>query len=236
MIVDYRERDLSSAIAAAGMEHTTDNLHVGDVAIFDGSETIIERKTLSDLRASIIDGRYREQKERLKSSGLNVIYLLEDPMFVDGRILTDAEPLVKGVFISLMLSKKWKVMCTRNVQESADMLVGMEKKMVEWTSCGRGGGGMITHSKAQISKKSCKTPEDAALAALTCVRGVSVEKAKGVMDAVGSLKQLGECEVGAISDIQCGAKRRRIGTEIAGRISKMLNAHQRNSNTEMEES
>jgi len=39
---------------------------------------IVERKTADDLAASIMDGRYDEQKFRLKSCGINnVIYLVE---------------------------------------------------------------------------------------------------------------------------------------------------------------
>ena len=39
---------------------------------------IVERKTGSDLASSIIDGRYEEQKFRLKNCGINnVIYLVE---------------------------------------------------------------------------------------------------------------------------------------------------------------
>lgn len=39
---------------------------------------IIERKTADDLAASIMDGRYEEQKFRLKNCGINnVIYLIE---------------------------------------------------------------------------------------------------------------------------------------------------------------
>ena len=39
---------------------------------------IIERKTADDLAASILDGRYEEQKFRLKSCGINnVMYLIE---------------------------------------------------------------------------------------------------------------------------------------------------------------
>jgi ERCC4-type nuclease len=39
---------------------------------------IIERKTADDLAASIMDGRYEEQKFRLRNCGINnVIYLVE---------------------------------------------------------------------------------------------------------------------------------------------------------------
>jgi len=217
MIVDYRERELSAAISASGLQHTTNNLHVGDIAISNGSETIVERKTWDDFWASITDGRFKEQKERLKQSGLNVIFLLEDARFVDGRVLTDTNVALKGAFISLLLSKKWKVVCTRNVQESADILIEMEKKMIEWEG-GSTTSKSITHSKSQISKKSCKTPEDSALAALTCIRGVSVDKAKTIMTEYGSIEQIIQVSVTDLADTKCGTKRRRLGSDVATRI------------------
>ena len=40
---------------------------------------IVERKRMDDLASSIVDGRFREQKYRLKQSGLgHVIYLIEE--------------------------------------------------------------------------------------------------------------------------------------------------------------
>ena len=40
---------------------------------------IVERKRMDDLASSICDGRFREQKHRLKQSGLgHVIYLIEE--------------------------------------------------------------------------------------------------------------------------------------------------------------
>ena len=49
---------------------------------------IVERKTLSDLRSSIIDGRYHEQKGRLRKSGLlNVVYLIEFAQSVHNNMM-----------------------------------------------------------------------------------------------------------------------------------------------------
>merc|ERR1719234_1984744 len=40
---------------------------------------IVERKRMDDLASSIIDGRFREQKHRMKQSGLgNAVYLIEE--------------------------------------------------------------------------------------------------------------------------------------------------------------
>jgi crossover junction endonuclease MUS81 len=59
----------------------THSLTIGDFAFICNGEIldyIIERKKADDLAASIMDGRYKEQKYRLKNSGAkNVIYLYE---------------------------------------------------------------------------------------------------------------------------------------------------------------
>ena len=38
---------------------------------------LVERKTASDLRASIVDGRFVEQRSRLLQSGFDVVYIVE---------------------------------------------------------------------------------------------------------------------------------------------------------------
>jgi ERCC4-type nuclease len=62
----------------------SETLPLGDIIVNDGENDciIVERKTLSDLAASIKDGRYEEQSYRL--NGLNhhnhnIIYLIERP-------------------------------------------------------------------------------------------------------------------------------------------------------------
>jgi len=64
--------------------HDTLNLDVGDIQLYHSNNpslplVVIERKTLTDLAASIRDGRYKEQIFRLKSLGLptRVFYILE---------------------------------------------------------------------------------------------------------------------------------------------------------------
>jgi hypothetical protein len=53
-------------------------------------DCIVERKTVNDLASSIVDGRYEEQKGRLKGCGIfNCVYLVEgaslNPQGVRGR-------------------------------------------------------------------------------------------------------------------------------------------------------
>ena len=83
LIIDNREKDLKGIFPDAEYK----NLDLGDIQIklteTEEFFTIIERKTMKDLIASVNDGRYREQKKRLLETGLTgnrIIYLLEGSM------------------------------------------------------------------------------------------------------------------------------------------------------------
>jgi len=84
-VVDTRERDLIILLS-----WPVKTLPVGDIWIgLSGEQMIpggivIERKTTDDLEASILDGRYREQRTRLttycQESGARPLYVIEGPM------------------------------------------------------------------------------------------------------------------------------------------------------------
>ena len=70
-----------------GIQYETRKLSIGDfVWIAKGENNIevvlpyiVERKRMDDLRSSIMDGRYKEQKQRIQQCGLkNKIYLVEE--------------------------------------------------------------------------------------------------------------------------------------------------------------
>ena len=64
MIVDTREAELIRLFTDEKVEIEVKQLSVGDIWIGD---LIIERKSIRDLEASILDGRYREQRGRILS-------------------------------------------------------------------------------------------------------------------------------------------------------------------------
>ena len=91
--VDYREKELithlDNALDDKKKFHIC-NLPIGDVIIGCDSENdipkpeeilcIMERKTVSDMAASIRDGRYEEQSYRLNDSNVpnhNILYVIE---------------------------------------------------------------------------------------------------------------------------------------------------------------
>ena len=91
IIIDERERDLYDKCLSIIQENvkvdfqlSKEVLPLGDIFIKtpnDNSLILIERKSLSDLLASIKDGRYEEQSYRLiHSSGIprhSIIYIIE---------------------------------------------------------------------------------------------------------------------------------------------------------------
>jgi ERCC4-type nuclease len=103
LIIDNRERDLIEKCGLIISNNPnmvtieTDVLPIGDILMKtdEGKDVLlVERKTLSDLIASIKDGRYEEQSHRLKNaSGFdshNVIYLIEGMFSMAANAATSA--------------------------------------------------------------------------------------------------------------------------------------------------
>ena len=75
LVIDSREAELIKCIKDMnmGIKFDVRNLHIGDVHIeyktneTSGISMCIERKSVSDLSNSIKDGRYKEQKFRMKA-------------------------------------------------------------------------------------------------------------------------------------------------------------------------
>lgn len=109
-------------------------LSLGDILIKtdEGKDVmIVERKTLSDLLASIKDGRYEEQSHRLKNaSGFpshNIVYIIEG-MFSTLRTVMEKK-LVISTIASLNYFKGFSVIRTSGIQETAEMLIYMADKI-----------------------------------------------------------------------------------------------------------
>lgn len=116
--VDIREQDLLNQLKYLvenipifkNLTLKTEVLPIGDIIITtdnDNEKLIIERKSVSDLLASIKDGRYEEQSYRL--NGLehhnhNIIYLIEGDVNRVNRFKSDNK-VEKLTMYSAMFSK-----------------------------------------------------------------------------------------------------------------------------------
>ena len=114
----------------------SETLPLGDIIINDGTNdcVIIERKTLTDLAASIKDGRYDEQSYRLNGiphHNHNIIYLIEGDMhnFNTFKARIDKQTLYSAMF-SIQYFKGFSVMRSNNIFETAVISCNMVYKLV----------------------------------------------------------------------------------------------------------
>ena len=132
IILDDREHGLFQAMQQhiaqgdydVSLEKKT--LEIGDIHLVHENReiVIIERKSLSDLIASIKDRRYEEQSHRLiHASGLyrhHIMYIIEG-QFVNLRNISEREKkMVYSSMIALQLYKGFSVVRTHSLLETAE--------------------------------------------------------------------------------------------------------------------
>jgi ERCC4-type nuclease len=143
--IDVRERDLFAYFKSTLEKHSmtneilllSENLPLGDIIIGDhlGEKIIIERKTLSDLAASIKDGRYTEQSYRLNGiehHNHNIIYLIEGDItkYNIFKAKMDKMTLYSAMF-SINYYKGFSVMRSNSMEETSLILCNMVSKMLK---------------------------------------------------------------------------------------------------------
>ncbi|KAK4192816.1 putative crossover junction endonuclease mus-81 [Podospora australis] len=96
----------------------------GDEVILDW---IVERKRLDDLIGSIKDGRFHEQKFRLRRSGIkNVIYLVEE-MSMDANHYHKYEEAVQSAIASVQVVNGYFLKKTQKTDDSIQYLAAMTR-------------------------------------------------------------------------------------------------------------
>lgn len=149
--IDIRENELFHKCKATieavpkfqDIQLVSEVLPLGDIIINDGTKDciILERKTLTDLAASIKDGRYEEQSYRL--NGLNhhnhnIIYLIEGDMtrFNTFKERIDKQTLYSSMF-SIMYFKGFSVIRSNTIEETAMITCNMVYKLVGGLKAGK---------------------------------------------------------------------------------------------------
>ena len=231
IIIDERERDVYNKIDSivnlegnnTSIQISREVLPLGDILLqTDGQRNVvlIERKSFSDLLASIKDGRYEEQSYRLIHTGEysphNIIYIIEG-MFSQLRT-----PMEKRIILSAMTSlnyfKGFSVIRTCSLNETADTIVWMAEKMEKEFQKGKRAAYTLTQSITSGSpiqtdandlgeqnepvssadycsvvkkvKKDNVTPENIGEILLCQIPGVSTVTAIAIMKKYGTFSQL----------------------------------------------
>jgi ERCC4-type nuclease len=147
--IDTRERELIKKcedllVAVPAFKELKIEVHqlpLGDIIICSNGQNdngqndniLVERKTLSDLAASIKDGRYEEQSYRLNGLPLhnhNIVYLIEGDL---GKFNSFKERIDRQTIYSAMFSinyfKGFSLMRTNTMDETAFMICNMAYKI-----------------------------------------------------------------------------------------------------------
>jgi len=210
IIVDNREKGLVKLLNAYKFmnefEHINiqiEQLPIGDIIIKDresGEERVVfERKHVSDLVSSIVDGRYKEQSFRLDGScplaNHNIIYIIEGSIASLNPKFTKVKPAtIYSAICSLQYFKGFSVMKTSNMEETCEYILRMADKIYREkpTHAYYANKGEISKPEqpqtleysdvVKRTKKDNITPENIGIIMLSQIPGVSVAMAKVLLD------------------------------------------------------
>jgi ERCC4-type nuclease len=193
IIVDDRERAVVGGLTPLCLDVIIRRIHVGDFALVRDGQVllVIERKTLSDLAASIKDGRM-ENHDRLialrATTGAQILYIIEGSPHTNLRSKFGGIPFgaLRAKLDSLMFGSGALVIWTKSPAATAERLVSLRDRF-EKMSVAPGGppmegtlldapvGGAVP---APLLEQKEHTPDSTHIAMLTCVKGVSAPTAR----------------------------------------------------------
>ena len=247
LVIDNRERDIITKLTEMGVEHEVRVLELGDVNWVDDEENIIfiiERKTVADLKASICDGRSREQKARLLNSGVSrdrIMFLIEGGISkpLDSKIAGIPVATLLGSIVNMQLRDNLKVYKTMSLAESANYISRMDQKLRseidKYFKPPPGGCTEAEYASASLKtrKRENVTPTVWFVQQLCLVPQVTEKIASRIVETYPTLISLTRAYESETEDSRAGLlkdlkykiandKERRIGEKISFRIYTLL--------------
>jgi len=226
--IDTRERELIPFL-----NWPVRTLPVGDIWIGLSGEhvvpggLVIERKTTDDLEASILDGRYREQRTRLttycKERNARPLYIIEGLMDRLWGKLTQ-ETLQKylnrlalryGVAVihtgTISMTAKLCETLASQILADPDVFASTDAAAIPYSST-------VTVTK----KGNREDPKNFAACALQGCPGISAAAADAILTTFGSLTAVMAAEEVALAAVVVG--KRKLGPAVAARLYRLLHA------------
>jgi len=248
--IDNRERELIRSFDTFNPKLS--NLELGDIAIKYNGKTfaVFERKTLSDLAASIKDSRYKNQKKRLLENYdvKQIYYIIEGVLDYAELGLDDIKinGISKNTLLSCIYNMAFRdhiqVFRTTGIDQTIDLIKGVFKRVSE-NPDKYGAGVELTAGvpkineegdcEEQIIKKQVSTPEEFFLRMLYQIPGVSLKTGKAIANKYQTLFSLYDSlskhsdaeKLKTLKDIfikDSKGKERRISETVAKNIIKFI--------------
>jgi len=155
LIIDNREKALCEQLSQQNINFEIKQLDLGDIIICDDNDNIIlliERKTISDLASSIIDGRYKEQSYRLthhKTHNHNIIFLIEGDILNYKSYSRIKKSTIYSMLLTINYYKGFSVLRSLNLTETAVIIERFFDKFQRESSI----DGFYTKNKSEIQEE-----------------------------------------------------------------------------------
>ena len=232
--LDYRERGLQAlAPSLSTISPPVGDIWIGemrDEELLDGG-VVLERKSLLDLEASVIDGRYEEQRGRMLAYAVErkvaVAYVIEgETRGFRGRRFT-GESILK-LIAQMQLQHRIPVFQTASMHETVALALTIEG---EWAKAkGRfssfhGDAGLRAGATTPVAASYTKsvsrdTQESFLIGVLAQCRGVSEALARIILGHVKSMEGLMRATEGELAAVSEG--QRKVGRAVAARLYGLL--------------
>jgi ERCC4-type nuclease len=194
VVIDCNERALlavASSVADNSFSFETGQLPVGDVAFYAGEKLVAlaERKTYSDLDASIKDGRYREQRSRMKEvmtteGGPVCFYILEGCHCDEDFRVPGSERRIAGALENLAIEHQMGLLPTKSIEDTYRTIIRLAEKLGK------------DHSRNAVptfpKSRKATVSENLLPCMLSVIPGVSGAVAQAVAAAYPSLEKLAD--------------------------------------------
>jgi ERCC4-type nuclease len=227
MLLDTREHELRALLPSASVRQ----LPVGDVWIgLSGEELaangiLIERKAVADLEASILDGRYREQRSRLLAHcaerQAHPLYIIEGEMDRLGHVRLTKSALMKHL-TRLALRYHIAVFQTSCCELTAELCSLLEQQWNEDpTTFAMPAKLTYIETRGKSRQENTDDPHTFACSVLMCCRGISAVGAQAVLEGCGgSLEGVMRASIDSLAKIQVG--KQKFGKAKAERLHTLL--------------
>lgn len=219
-ILDVRERALIELMP----DVQTLQLQVGDIWIGKDQPggLVIERKTTADFEASILDGRYREQRTRLlaycQEKQARPLYIIEQGL--KGKTRTLQPQALQKMLNRLMLRYGVAVWLTDSLQDTVSTIKILEAQYIEDPKVFIAETLSYTDVMHTSKKDNTGDPKVFAIACLQQCPGVSVKAASALIETFGSLKSVMEQDDCVLAAVKVG--NRRFGPATAKKLIALL--------------
>jgi ERCC4-type nuclease len=229
IIIDAREQALIGELTKTGQPFAVCNMHLGDISIKEGDEVkvLLERKTYSDLAASLKDKRYREQLNRFRSSNVPMKGYIIEGCFPVGAIGGIPVSTIDSMLLGLIFRDSLIVLHSRNTAHTAELILKLHGKLTEYREDAESEKD-VKDSLVGLSnvKKDNMTPEICYLSQLAQLPQISTVSAKAIasifpnMPSLITFIQTNNNALVEISNIK--VTDRRLGKSIAAGMIKYL--------------